>query len=107
MAQKKQMCKFSEPYTEEQKVFLSQREAHVSDPFPDYARRIENLNKLETLISENTEAIVEAIYSDFGHRSHIETKFLEVFPALSGIRYTLRHLKGWMKPKNRAVQLYS
>jgi coniferyl-aldehyde dehydrogenase len=105
MAQTAQMHSFLEPYTEAQKVYMLQRKAYMDDPFPHYASRIENLKKLEKLISDNTEAIAEAIYKDFGHRSPIETKLLEVFSSLSGIRYTLRHLKRWMKPQNREVSI--
>jgi len=105
MAQTSQVFNFSEPHTTLQEVFLSQYDAYRREPFPAYPRRIEHLQKLEQLILENTEAIADAICSDFGHRSPTETKFLEVFPALSGIRHTVRHLKGWMRPDRRSVSI--
>jgi len=105
MPQKSLVNNFSAPYTESQQVFLSQHHAYLQESFPEYSKRIETLQKLETLIHENTEKIVDAICSDFGHRSPMETTFLEIFPVLSGIRFTIRHLKKWMRPEKREVPL--
>lgn len=105
MTQKEQTYDFPEPHSAAQKVFLSQRQACANEPYPPYKTRLENLKKLERLIQENTGAIAAAISRDFGHRSEYETMFLEVFPSLSGIRHTARHLKKWMKPQARDIDL--
>jgi coniferyl-aldehyde dehydrogenase len=105
MTQKKQAYDFPEPHSRAQQVFLSQRQACMNEPFPPYKARLENLRKLDRLVDENTGAIAAAISRDFGHRSEFETRFLEVFPSLSGIRHTARHLMKWMKPQHRDVDL--
>lgn len=105
MAQKEQAYNFPEPHSKAQTVFLSQRQACRNEPFPPYKARLENLKKLEKLICENTGDIAAAISRDFGHRSEFETKFLEVFPSLSGIRHAARRLKKWMEPRDREVSL--
>ena len=105
MAQKPQQFTFSEPYTDAQQVFLTQYKAYLQEPCIDYPVRIEILNKLENLIQNNAEQIADAISRDFGNRSRVETKFLEIWPVLSGIRFSRRHLKKWMKPESREVSV--
>ncbi len=68
--------------------------------------RMELLAKLEALLIANQNAIAEAISKDFGHRSHHETRILEIFPSVAGLRHTRRHLKKWMKPQRRHVSLH-
>lgn len=105
MGQTAQKSGFSEPYTEAQRAYLFQRQAYSNEPFPTYESRVASLRTLEALISENIEAIAEAVSADFGNRSPIETKLLEGYGSLSGIRYTIRHLKRWMKRQNRHVSV--
>ncbi|HSB96700.1 MAG TPA: coniferyl aldehyde dehydrogenase [Spongiibacteraceae bacterium] len=105
MAQTAQLRGFTEPHSEAQSIFLAQREAYLRQPFIDYAERIANLDKLEALFTDNTDAIAAAIAKDFGHRSAVETKLLEIFGVLSGIRDTRRNLKRWMKPQRRHVSI--
>jgi len=105
MAQKEQIHVFPEPYTGAQRVFLSQHQACLDEPFPAYETRLENLKKLDKLIDKNIAAIAAAISRDFGHRSPMETKFLEIYPSLSGIRFTIRNLKKWMRPREREVSI--
>lgn len=66
-------------------------------------QRRDDLHTLKRLISENTDAIVEAICQDYGNRSRHETVFAELIPALDGISHAISHLRGWMKPRRRPV----
>jgi len=83
-----------------------QREAAAREPYPDAATRDRRLAALERLLRENVDAIAEAIARDFGHRSHHETRLLEIFPGLEAVRHARRHLRGWMKPERRGVSLW-
>ncbi len=105
MAQMAQQRGFSEPLSAAQTILLAQREAHRRQPFIGYAERIDNLKKLETLFAAHTDAIIAAIAKDFGHRSATETKLLEMFGVLSGLRSARRDLRRWMKPQRRHVSL--
>lgn len=80
-----------------------QRRAYLADPVPDYAARRDDLLALKRLVSENTEAIIEAINADYGNRSRHETQFADLLPVTDGINDILRHLKRWMKPQKRHV----
>lgn len=77
--------------------------ADLLAPLPERRRR---LDALEALLHDNTEALCAAVASDFGHRSPHETRLLEIFPSLEGIRHTRRHLAAWSKPRRRPVSLW-
>ena len=86
-------------------IFQRQKAANLSEPPLSLEERRSTLEKLETILMANQDAIAEAISQDFGNRSIHETKILELFPAIDGLRYTRRHLKKWVKPKRRHVSL--
>ena len=87
-------------------IFHRQKAASIEGPLLSLEARRVILHKLETVLIEHQDAIAEAISKDFGNRSIHETKILELFPAIEGLRYTRRHLKKWMKPKKRHVALW-
>jgi len=82
-----------------------QRTAYLADPNPSHAQRVADLTTLARMLKENQDAIVGAICRDYGNRSEFETLFAEFFVSLEGIRDTIKHLKGWMKPKKRHVDV--
>jgi coniferyl-aldehyde dehydrogenase len=87
-------------------IFEKQRAAFARDPAPSYQTRIHRLRTLAQVISRNREAIASAIDADYGGRSWHESMLLDVFGPLSLIRYTMRHLRRWMQPQRRHVELY-
>jgi acyl-CoA reductase-like NAD-dependent aldehyde dehydrogenase len=87
-------------------AFDAQREAFDRSPFPDAATRDRRLAALERLLRDNAAAIAAAIARDFGHRSHHETRLLEIFPSLEAVKHARRHLRRWMRPQRRAVSLW-
>ena len=82
-----------------------QRAAYLADPNPSHAQRVADLQALARLLKENQAALVDAINRDFGNRSSFETLFTEFFVVLEGIRDTIKHLKRWMKPMKRHVDM--
>ncbi len=84
-------------------IFARQRAACLEKPYPSLTERLDMLRKLEHLLVDNQEEIADAISKDFGNRSQHETKILEIFPAVSGLRHTRRKLKKWMKVQRRHV----
>jgi len=83
--------------------FEKQRQAYLQKPTPDYRQRKEDLRALKRLLTENREAIIEAINSDYGNRSRHETLFAEVISVTDGINDAIRHLKKWMRVQKRHV----
>ncbi|MBV4488706.1 coniferyl aldehyde dehydrogenase [Pseudomonas sp. SWRI153] len=83
--------------------FQAQRAAYAANPMPPAAQRQQWLKALRDLLSNERQALIEAISADFSHRSADETLLAELMPSLHGIHYASRHLKGWMKPSRRKV----
>ncbi|NIB43175.1 coniferyl aldehyde dehydrogenase [Pseudomaricurvus alkylphenolicus] len=88
-----------------QQVFDKQRQASREAPYPSLEQRLERLEKLEALLTNNQDAIADAICEDYGNRSSQETRMLEIFGLISGINYTKKRLKKWMKPQKRHVSM--
>jgi coniferyl-aldehyde dehydrogenase len=84
-----------------------QRQAYLADPVPTLAQRKADLRTLQRFIREHQDALCDAISADYGHRSRHETLLAEVFPAVSGIDHIIGHLRRWMKPQRRSVDLRS
>ena len=87
-------------------IFQRQKAACLEGPPFTLEERRDTLQKLEAVLIEHQDAIAEAISKDFGNRSIQETKILELFPAIDGLRYTRRKLKKWMRPRKRHVALW-
>ena len=82
-----------------------QRAAYFARPIPTLDERRADLLKLQAFIRENREALVEAVNADYGNRSRHETLFTEIFTVIDGVDHVLKHLKKWMKPQRRNVDL--
>jgi coniferyl-aldehyde dehydrogenase len=83
--------------------FANQLKASRRDPYPSLETRLQNLARLQKIFTENQEAIAAAVNTDFGCRSNQETRMLEIFGLLGGIKYNQKRLKKWMKPQRRHV----
>ncbi len=90
-----------------QATLAAQRAAYHAHPVPSYAERFEDLRRLRAFVRDNQDALCAAISADYGHRSRHESLLCEVLPAVDGVGHTLRHLRGWMKPQRRGVDLKS
>lgn len=105
MAQTAQIRKIEQVENEAQRVFALQRAAYLRHPYPSLQERLESLAKLEKVLVDNADAIADAVNRDFTNRSAEETKILEIFGCVDGIRHTRKHLKKWMKPQKRHVSI--
>ncbi|MFJ2482958.1 coniferyl aldehyde dehydrogenase [Pseudomonas sp. NPDC087598] len=92
-----------QPLEELDRQFAAQRAAYAANPMPPAAQRQQWLKALRELLSNERQALIEAISADFSHRSADETLLAELMPSLHGIHYASRHLNGWMKPSRRKV----
>ncbi|WP_202369084.1 coniferyl aldehyde dehydrogenase [Pseudomonas sp. MWU318] len=92
-----------QPLEELDRLFAAQRAAYAANPMPPADQRQQWLKALRELLSQERQALVNAISADFSHRSADETLLAELMPSLHGIHYASRHLKGWMKSSRRKV----
>ena len=88
-----------------QRQFQAQRQAYAAHPMPPAEQRRQWLDSLRQLLSDERQALIDAISQDFGNRSADETLLGELMPSLHGIQHARRHLKGWMKASRRKVGL--
>lgn len=105
MAQTAQLRRFEVIENDAQRIFTLQRQAYLRHPYPSLEERRENLTKLERILLDNMTAITEAIHADFGHRSAEESKMLEIFGCVDGIRHVRKKLPKWMKARRRHVSI--
>ncbi|MNF48012.1 Coniferyl aldehyde dehydrogenase [compost metagenome] len=84
-------------------LFTAQRLAYAANPMPPAAQRQQWLKALRNLLSDERQALIEAISQDFSNRSADETLLAELMPSLHCIHYASKHLKGWMKASPRKV----
>lgn len=80
-------------------LLTTQRTAFLQEPNRSAADRREDLKKIERLMQDHQQAWVDSVSADFGHRSPIETRLLELSLVLRGARDMRRKVGGWMKPE--------
>ncbi len=80
-----------------------QRAAYLADPYPGVRQRRTDLKALRRLLKDNETEIVSAINADFGVRSAVETRLLELYPVREAIRGAISHIGKWMRPQKRSV----
>ncbi|HBF61965.1 MAG TPA: coniferyl aldehyde dehydrogenase [Gammaproteobacteria bacterium] len=67
-----------------------------------YATRIDRLKRLKALIVENKKEFATTTKREFnGARSYEFSLFSEFASKVEAIDYSIKHLKGWMKPETR------
>ncbi|WP_018691942.1 coniferyl aldehyde dehydrogenase [Algicola sagamiensis] len=81
------------------------REDFQKESYPCHQKRKAILLELKDGLLRHQDEICEAISQDFGHRSHHETRLLELMTAINSIKHTVKHLKSWVKPQKRPVHL--
>ena len=80
------------------------RQAQQAEGPPDAATRIERIDRLIALISDNRRDLAAAMSEDFGHRSRDQTLFTDILGAIEPLRHARRHLRRWMKPERRRTR---
>jgi coniferyl-aldehyde dehydrogenase len=91
------------PRSDLETLFDRQRQAFAANPMPVLGQRLQWLDSLRQVLSDERQSIIEAISADFSHRSADETLLAELMPSLHNIHYARRHLKKWMRPSRRSV----
>ncbi|MGV0037196.1 coniferyl aldehyde dehydrogenase [Mycobacterium paraffinicum] len=79
-------------------VLDAQRRAFLDAGPPSAATRIDRIDRIVDLIVTNADALVDALVSDYGHRSRAQSMMSDVVGPLPGIKHTRKHLRNWMKP---------
>jgi coniferyl-aldehyde dehydrogenase len=70
---------------------------------PDYAQRIDDLQRLRAALKRRLDEMTDVIAADFGHRSKHESLIADGMTVFNDIDHLCSHLRGWMKPKRVGV----
>ena len=81
-----------------QVAIANQRTFFATGKTKDYNFRVAQLNKLSQLIKDHEQLILDAVYADL-RKPALEAFGSEILITLSEIKFALKHLKTWMKPK--------
>src|SRR5690606_5564798 len=75
-----------------------QRAAFRKDGWPDLETRLDRLTRLSKAVLQHEQALVEALYDDFGGRSRLSSRTGDILGTVAAVDYTKAHLEEWMKP---------
>lgn len=70
---------------------------------PNYAQRMDDLQRLRHALKRRLDDMVATISADFGHRPALETLIADGMTVLNGIDHLRGHLRGWMRPQRVGV----
>jgi coniferyl-aldehyde dehydrogenase len=80
-------------------LLTKQKEAWLADGIPDYATRIDRMDRLIALLVDNKDEIAATLSKDYGRRSIEGSLFIEVLNVVSTLKYNKVHLREWMEPE--------
>jgi len=76
-----------------------QRAAFLKDGPPSAELRENRIDRLIKIMLTEADRMVEALRSDYGHRSKTQSYMSDVIGPLPSIKHTRKHLRSWMKPQ--------
>ena len=80
-----------------------QREAYLREGPVSAATRRDRLERAIDVLKAHEQRLVEAMKSDFGHRSEHQSLFTDVASSVGPLRHAQKHLSRWMRPEKRKV----
>ena len=80
-------------------LHAKQKEAWLVNGIPNYATRIDRINRLIALLVDNKDEIVATISEDYGRRSIEGSLFVEVLYLVNSLKFNKVHLREWMEPE--------
>lgn len=84
-----------------QEILDRQRRAFLAEGPPSAEVRLQRLDRLIAAVIEHETRIVDALVSDFGHRSRDTSRWADIATVLESAKYCKKNLKRWMKPEKR------
>jgi|TARA_B110000263_G_scaffold75207_1_gene65690 coniferyl-aldehyde dehydrogenase len=78
-----------------------QKKDFSKSPYPSLKQRKEHLKLILKILSDYKQEWIDAISTDFGHRSKYETLMMELMQTQHLIKFVLSKLRRWMRPSTR------
>src|ERR1700738_1041693 len=80
-------------------LLTKQKEAWLANGIPDYATRIDRMDRLIALLVDNKDEIAATLSEDYGRRSIEGSLFIEVLYVVNSLKFNKVHLREWMEPE--------
>ncbi len=80
-----------------------QRQDYLREGPVSAATRKDRLERAVGLLKTHEKRLVEAMDTDFGHRSEHQSLFTDVASSVGPLRHAQKHLERWMRPERRKV----
>ncbi|MDP9920567.1 coniferyl-aldehyde dehydrogenase [Variovorax boronicumulans] len=82
-----------------QRLLKVQKDSFLHDGVPDLATRLDRLKRLERMLLDHEDDIVQTLSQDFQGRSRHLTRAADIVGGISAIRHTIEHLPRWLEPQ--------
>jgi coniferyl-aldehyde dehydrogenase len=82
-----------------------QQTAFRAEAGADARVRRDRLKRALALLVDHQVEICEALAQDFGRRSATLTRFVDILPAISSLKYARAHVSRWMRPRRQRIGL--
>ena len=99
----KSVQKSETTFDEMQKILGSQKRASLTEGLVSNKLRYDRLERAVNVIKKNEEKFVDAMISDFGHRSPHQSRVSDIALSISSLRYAQKNLKRWRKSEKRSA----
>ncbi|WP_429166652.1 coniferyl aldehyde dehydrogenase [Aeromonas rivipollensis] len=77
------------------------KQACLAHPMPSLEQRRNRLSALKGALLAHKQPLCDALALDYGQRSDYDSLVADILPCVMQINYSLKRLKGWMRPARR------
>lgn len=82
----------------------TQRKAFIAARPEPLDKRRDRLDRLIALLSDNADALCDAMNDDYGNRSPVQSMITDIMTTVNFARYCRSKLASWAKPESRSTQ---
>ena len=82
------------------------QQAFAHDPSPSFAERKERIERVVAMIDKYEDNLCKVVHADFGNRHSVETRLTELAMVRQSAKYTIKHLKSWMKMRDISMPMH-
>ena len=90
-------------HTDMQSILERQRSAYLAEGVVSNETRTDRLERAVNALKNNESKFVEAMCSDFGHRSEHQSMFTDIAASVGPLRHAQANLAKWRKAEKRKV----
>ena len=84
-------------------ILARQREAYLQEGAVSLSTRLDRLERAVGLVKEHDKKLVDAMCTDFGHRSEHQSLLTDVAGSVGPLRHAQKHVRAWMRSEKRRV----